>query len=372
MARYWVGGGASTNWNATGSTNWSATSGGTGNATIPTSSDDVFFDSNSGAGAAVISAGISIQSINCTGFIGTITHGAFTLTIANSLTFVTGMTYTPTGGATSIILFSGTTTGNTIITGGKTLPTVTINNASGSWLLGSTFTSGNFNITAGTFTANNFNLSIVRLAIGVATIVNCGSGTWSLAGTVATLQVASGCTFNYNTATFTLTTISNTTKNIDLNGNSIYNLILNASTQVNHKYYFISDARIVNTLTITGKNHIEFAAGGTYTVNFVKITGTLGSEITMDTDSAGTSASLVGNGGTYNFNWVNLTDIAASNGIFNSYHSVDGGGNTGWNIHSGGFSSGNNLLNAFLSKTKEVFKTFLIKSYKPLFSPFHK
>src|SRR3990167_5450854 len=75
-SRYWVGGGASSNWNATGNTNWSATSGGANNASVPTASDDVFFDSNSGTGNSVISASHSIKSLDCTGYAGTLTHNA--------------------------------------------------------------------------------------------------------------------------------------------------------------------------------------------------------------------------------------------------------------------------------------------------------
>lgn len=43
-SRYWIGGGSSTNYNATANTNWSATSGGTVTASVPTASDDIFFD----------------------------------------------------------------------------------------------------------------------------------------------------------------------------------------------------------------------------------------------------------------------------------------------------------------------------------------
>ena len=46
--RYWRGGSGS--WNTT--TNWSATSGGAGGASVPTSADNVIFDTNSGSGTA--------------------------------------------------------------------------------------------------------------------------------------------------------------------------------------------------------------------------------------------------------------------------------------------------------------------------------
>jgi hypothetical protein len=45
--RYWVGG--SGTWSSTNITNWSATSGGAGGESVPTASDKVFFDANSGS-----------------------------------------------------------------------------------------------------------------------------------------------------------------------------------------------------------------------------------------------------------------------------------------------------------------------------------
>ena len=42
--RYWVGGSGA--WDNTNTTNWSASSGGSGGASVPTSTDNVFFDSN--------------------------------------------------------------------------------------------------------------------------------------------------------------------------------------------------------------------------------------------------------------------------------------------------------------------------------------
>src|SRR5262249_44671851 len=49
-SRFWVGGGASTNWNATSNTNWAATTGGANNQTAPGSTDTATFDANSGSG----------------------------------------------------------------------------------------------------------------------------------------------------------------------------------------------------------------------------------------------------------------------------------------------------------------------------------
>jgi hypothetical protein len=113
-SRYWVGGGSSTNWNATANTNWAGTSGGANNASVPTSVDDVLFDS-AGNTSSVISATITILSINISsGYTATMTHNA-TLTIAGNVTL--GANYTIAG--TSGITISAA---STITSNGKTFP----------------------------------------------------------------------------------------------------------------------------------------------------------------------------------------------------------------------------------------------------------
>lgn len=71
--RYWVGG-ASTTWNTT--THWSASSGGPSGASVPTASDNVFFNSSSGSGFSVtVSVAAPMLNFTCSGcsvtFIGT-------------------------------------------------------------------------------------------------------------------------------------------------------------------------------------------------------------------------------------------------------------------------------------------------------------
>ena len=53
--RYWVGGSGA--WDNTNTTNWSASSGGSGGASVPTSTDNVFFDSNSSGSSYTVSLG---------------------------------------------------------------------------------------------------------------------------------------------------------------------------------------------------------------------------------------------------------------------------------------------------------------------------
>lgn len=108
------------NWNT--DATWSTTSGGSADTTKPTASDDVFLDGSSGN--VTIDAASVAKSVTCTGYTGTLTHNAFSLTVSGNITFVSGMTYTPLN--TSVIVLNAA--GVTLTTGGKLLPSLTSNN----------------------------------------------------------------------------------------------------------------------------------------------------------------------------------------------------------------------------------------------------
>jgi len=117
--RYWVGGHpTNNNWNQTGSgtTNWAATSGGAAGASVPGSSDYVFFDGN-GNSNSTISATITISRLQIdAGYTSTITHNAV-LTIGGAVwTMHSGFTI---AGSSAITLSTPTIT---ITSGGKTWP----------------------------------------------------------------------------------------------------------------------------------------------------------------------------------------------------------------------------------------------------------
>lgn len=67
--RYWVGG--SGTWDSSSTTNWSTTSGGAGGASVPTSADNVIFDSNSGGSSnteiVTISGAVTCANLTVTG-----------------------------------------------------------------------------------------------------------------------------------------------------------------------------------------------------------------------------------------------------------------------------------------------------------------
>lgn len=126
-ARYWVGGTA--NWDGTAGTKWAATSGGAGGESVPTAADDVYLDANSGAVTVTIAATAPCRSLNCTGFTGTLSHGAFGLNIGDgtagagnvALKFVSGMTYDLQSNDRGINFLSTSATQQTVDLGGKSV-----------------------------------------------------------------------------------------------------------------------------------------------------------------------------------------------------------------------------------------------------------
>lgn len=191
MTRYWVGGGSSNNWNATGNTNWGTASGTRDNASVPTSSDDVIFDSGDATNCVITSGSVckSITFAGGTGYSGTVS-GTSDLTVSGNVTLASATTYT----------YSGLLTINasSIITpNGKTLPgSLTLsasNNTTTFTFAGNLTVTGNFS-GQGSSAVNR--IWIVSDIIGTSRTITCngtvdldnvdftditgaGTGTWS-------------------------------------------------------------------------------------------------------------------------------------------------------------------------------------------------
>ncbi len=260
--RYWVGSGSSANWSATGNTNWATSSNGSNNASVPDSTCDVFFDGvGGGASNSTLSANITINSLDMTGYVNTLTHNSsVTLTVGGGgVTFklASGMTYTLGSGTTSAITFTGTSGTTAITTNGKTVGNITFNGSGGTFeLQGALTTSGNLTITAGTLDTKS----------GTNSAISVG-GNWSNAGTF---------TARSGTVTFNATA---TGKTITTGGSSFYDLTFDGSGGG----WTLQDATTVSdvltittgtlnggsvTLTLSGTTGTPFpSSGGTFTAS---------------------------------------------------------------------------------------------------------
>ena len=103
--KYWVGGNG--NWSSL--TNWRTTSGGAVVTTAPGSADAAVLDANSGASVVTVDSNITIQTLTCTGFTGTLAFGTNTITLNSTGTIFTGAT-TMTVTGTPLIICTATVT----------------------------------------------------------------------------------------------------------------------------------------------------------------------------------------------------------------------------------------------------------------------
>jgi|GEM_PF-2114920 len=364
-SRYWVGGGSSTFWVATGNTNWGSASNTQDNASVPGASDDVFFDGvGTGASSSTISASISINSLDMTGYANTLTQGAaVTLTIiGNTFKLSSGMTYTLNSATASALSFTSTTgtsgSPTSITTAGKTTGNITVNGsggyftsqdtlnstgaftlsngtyaASASTTISSTFTLSNgtftapsgaltanstFTISGGTFTHNS---GTVRFGGTVDTILSCNNTTFNLIAIVhtnGTKTVNNDCTFplgsnptagsGASAAVKVFGTLSGTgtlTTNNTFTASSTNPLVgfdvLSAASFTQTAGTFTAPASTTVTTTFT-------LSGGT----FVAPSGTLTTNTTF-TISAGT---FTANGGTVKFGG-SVATLSCNNATFN-------------------------------------------------------
>jgi hypothetical protein len=282
-SRFWVGGGSSANWNAITNTNWSATSGGSNNASVPASTDDVTFNGagTNGNTSSTISAVISVLSLNITsGYTATMTHSAV-LTIAGNVTF--GANYTIAGSSGIIISAASTITSN-----GKTWPNAVTFSGVGTTktLVGNWVLLGAVSILANTQVINattNETLSCAGIGmtntttVGTAKIILTG-GSWSGSGVLAndmdmqgnitvtgTVTYGQGKTLRYVSGTNTntsanLTLIGGAT--LDIGGTTWTNITFNGTGT-----YTLNSAITTSLLNIGNGVGVTFAGSFGLTAN---------------------------------------------------------------------------------------------------------
>lgn len=179
---FWIGG--TGNWSDT--AHWATTSGGLGPHAAPTAADNANFDVLSNLTAYTVTLDVSGT---CLSFLwanpasgAPAFAGSSTLSIAASMTLVSGMGWTNT----SVITFSATTTGKTITTAGVTLAnSLTFSGNGGGWTLQDALTSGNTNTL--TQTRGTFNSNAKTITIGLITISSANVRTTILDGSTINL-----------------------------------------------------------------------------------------------------------------------------------------------------------------------------------------
>lgn len=295
--RFWVG--STANWDATAGTKWAVTSGGAGGQAVPTNSDDVFLDANSGVNIITITATANCKSLTCTGFTGTLT-GSSALNVVNNITFVVGMTLSCTG------LLTITST-STLTSGGKTWGgTMSFTSAitytlADNWTVTGTVTSG------GTLNGNNLFLNgglATNATTNGTTIFNfTGTGSWTsngngiasnivinTAGTLTisgTIRISGTQTIAYTTGTVTVTSstvnIAGGTVTFNTSGMSWNNITMVNSGGIT----LTSNLNLLGTLTSTQ----AIVTSGVFNIN-------VSSSLTVTSNISGNSTIILNGSGT--------------------------------------------------------------------------
>lgn len=289
-SRFWVGG--SGTWDSTTTTHWSTTSGGSGGASVPTSSDNVFFDSNSGS--AVISdgsGGMVALNLDCTNFTGSLNfgNGPNGLAIYGSLFLSAAMTFN----YPYTMSFLATATGKTITTNGHTidgghLGQFLFNGIGGGWTLQDSFLSdGVLVIQNGTLNTNGQNVTLSgliasngtsSLILGSSLVVITGNDSFQTTFNLT----ATGFSFSSNTSTIKFTDI--TANAISFNGNSLtYNNVW-FSRGISTAAITVKGSNIFNGFKDdgTGTHSLIFTAATTQTITSWNVSGIASHPITLN------------------------------------------------------------------------------------------
>lgn len=270
--RYWVGG--TGNWDASTTTHWGSASGVADNASVPTSSDDVIFDtlSNATAYTCTVTATANCANISFTNpLTGALTFaGSSALNVAGNFTIVSAITRTYTG----VITFSATATGKTVTLNSISFASaMTFNGVGGGWTLQDTFiTTGTITVQNGTLNTNNVAVTAnaISMPFSGTKVLTLGSSTVTLTGSAGISITTTNTTLNANTSTILLSA-TNTTVNIG--GLTLNNLTYTGPASTSAGLNFTTNATFGGTFTVNGAN-------GTTQRALVKAT-TMGTSITI-------------------------------------------------------------------------------------------
>lgn len=347
---------------AAGGGNWSATGTWVGGV-VPTAADDVVLNGTSGN--VTIDAASVCRSLNCTGYTGTLTHNAFTLTIGDAtagagniaLKLVAGMTYTLASVTTSALAFASTSaTLQTVDFGGKAHGNLTFSGATGNWAITSamnqdatasvTQSGGTVRYDGATDNAGlSHSIGVIQSSGTTAKTFTFGQSSTTLkrstAATVVNIPNGANNTVSAASATFIMAASSS--------GRIVYGFAMPSNTVVgtlimnSEGECQITIRNTFGTITRNGTaayvNQINFPAGTTTTITGALNIIAAGPDyrITAWPNNNAIPSTLVVTGATLNCQYVDWQDVRFDNGG----NSLDLSGHVG----GSGDAGGNSIIN---------------------------
>jgi hypothetical protein len=273
-ARYWVGN--TGNWNT--SSNWSTSSGGSGGASVPTVSDDVYFDANSfnaDSQVVTIDANAECLDMDWTGLDQSVSlsNTTYTIYIQGSLTLHANLTWDFDDSTPNRLLQLTATDSRTITTNGCVIVgSFEMDGVGGTWTLQDDFECDSFRfyLTNGHLDLNDFDFTMAG-----DNFMHTDTGTKELSMGSGTLHTgyfyigiaASGLTVNRETGTLSVGTAV-----LQLAEQDWYNIVCSSVASLNISSN--SPITIHNDFTITGASNrncfvnidTDFTVTGTLTL----------------------------------------------------------------------------------------------------------
>lgn len=334
--RYWVGNGGS--WQST--SHWSATSGGASGASVPTDTDNVFFDANSFSSSGqtiTLSDAALAQNLD---FTGVTNNPTFDLSgwgaeiYGNLLKFVSGMSIIDSIGGAEFYTIPSNTSPVLITMAGKTLPafvslggTISLQDAFAAtgdvqWIQNDTGTS---------FATNNHNMTVGGLYMDTRKPVTLGTSVITSSGDLDLDYPSSGVTsLSALNATLIMTGV----------GKYFYpgsdQIIGELRIEQNTSVYYTNAT--INTLKLTGgRTYTAYRQGASRDTmkigtNIIGVSAGPGSLVTLRSNNTGVQRKISKLTGVIGVDYFDLKDSQALGGatFYAGSNSTDSGNNTGW------------------------------------------
>jgi len=358
--RYWVGGAG--NWTSSATANWSTSSGGSGGASAPTSTDNVFFD-QAGTYTVTCSGNVpfNLQS-QCADF--TVSAGTVTFSDASDCISIYGninFTVTPIfSGATGYISLCATTSVTITTTAGTVFPSIEFKGVGGVYVLQNSITAVFNNTTInwidGSLNLNGFTYTCTYIRYGFGTrniTFNGGKIVITGSGTSAFNMPSVGGTFTTTAGTGAgiISMTSASAKTFNASGVTIYATLDQAGAGTLTISSSCTLNGISNSYSSIGATTILFPALGNVVdlITSFTATGSAGKVLTLASTSSGNNSNVRLNGGVYSASiTVNTIDYLTYQDILFT-PTFNGNGTIPYTWHSGANSINLGLANGIVA-----------------------
>ena len=156
----------------------------------------------------------------------------------------------------------------------------------------------NIALNNGTFNANSYNISAIGGSAGYlnaasGTILNMGSGTWSIYGIYTLITINASCVFNSQTSTIIFLSPFGSGNTLIAGGGKIFNNVRFSNGGTFTGTFDITGSNSFNNITIDTGRKVRITAGTTQTVNSLTAVGTALNPITISSTTTGSTYTII-------------------------------------------------------------------------------